>query len=169
MKLWIKNIAIHRSLHWFLFFFYIFVLRWQVTILWSHWCSLFWPLVDSTHGFQSQGGSIITYTLLLLVHNDPPWSQLWISKPRPVSILHLGMVRLLLEWLPNVTSGITGRGKIRTQDLVAQSPTLYRLNFLRIDSDSSFPNPRQIKHIFYICNVFYFFPFTKWSINILKP
>ena len=37
-------------------------------------------------------------------------------------ILHLGTVRLPLEWLPNATSRITGRDKIRTQDLAAQSP-----------------------------------------------
>ena len=38
-------------------------------------------------------------------------------------------VRVLLEWPPNVTSGITGRGRIRTQDLTAQNPTLYRLSY----------------------------------------
>ena len=38
-----------------------------------------------------------------------------------VPILHLGMVRLPLEWPPNVTSRIPGRGRIRTQDLTAQS------------------------------------------------
>ena len=101
-------------------FFKIF-LRWQVLILWSDWCSLL-------TGFQSQCGSIITCALLLPAHNDPQ-SQLWISRPRPVPVAHLGMVKLPLEWPPNVTSGITGRGKIRTQDLVAQSPTLYRLSY----------------------------------------
>ena len=50
------------------------------------------------------------------------FSQLWISRPGHVPILHLGMVRLLLEWPPNVTSRITGRDRIRTQDLMAQSP-----------------------------------------------
>ena len=96
-------------------------LWWEVTILWSQWWSLFRTLVDSAPGFQSQSGSIITRALLLLVHNDPQ-SQFWISRPRPVPILHLGMVRPTLEWLPSVTSGITGRGRIRTQDLTAQSP-----------------------------------------------
>ena len=110
-------------------FFFINFLQWQVTILCSHWCSLFWTSVDSTHGFQSQGGSMITLTLLLFAHNDPPQGQLWISKPRPVPILHLGRVRLPLEWPPSVTSGITGRGKIQTQDLATQSPTLYRLSY----------------------------------------
>ena len=109
-------------------FFFNF-LQWEVTILWSHWCSLFQTLVDSTHGFQSQGGSIIACSLLSLACNDPPQSQLWISRPRPVPILHLGTVRLPLEWPPNVTSGITGRGKIQTQDLMAQSLTLYRLSY----------------------------------------
>ena len=52
-------------------FFFLNFLRWQVTILWSHWCSLFQTLVDSVHGFQSQGGSIIARTLLSLAHNDP--------------------------------------------------------------------------------------------------
>ena len=42
-----------------------------------------------------------------------------------VPILHIGMVRVLLEWLPNVTSRTAGRGSIRTQDLATQSPTLY--------------------------------------------
>ena len=102
-------------------FYFLKFLWWQVTILWSHWCSLFQTLVDSACGFQSQGGSIIACALLSLACNDPQ-SQLWISRPRPVLILHLGMVRLLLEWPPNVTSGITGRGRIRTQDLAAQCP-----------------------------------------------
>ena len=39
--------------------------------------ALFWTLVDSVHGFQSQDGFIITSALLLLVYNDPE-SQLWI-------------------------------------------------------------------------------------------
>ena len=101
--------------HWF---FWNFV----VTIRWSHWYPLFRSSVDTAHGFQSQGGSIITRTLLLLVRNDPPQSQPWISRLKSVPILHLGMVRLQLKWPPNVTSGITGRGKIWAQDLAAQSP-----------------------------------------------
>ena len=61
-------------------------------ILWSHWCSLFRTWVDSAHGFQCQGGSIIISTendppyttiicaLLSLVHNVPQ-SQLWLPRP----------------------------------------------------------------------------------------
>ena len=98
-------------------------------ILWSHWCSLFQTWVDSACGFQSQGGSIIACALLSFAHNNRPQSQLWIFKPRPVPILHLGMVRLPLEWPPSVTSGITGRGRIWTQDLAAQSPKLYWLGY----------------------------------------
>ena len=37
----------------------------------AHWYSLFWTSVDSAHGFQNQGGSIIAHTLLSLVHNNP--------------------------------------------------------------------------------------------------
>ena len=52
----------------FLFFFFFFenVLRWQVSILWSHWNSLFLTSVDSAHGFQSQGGPIMACALLSL-------------------------------------------------------------------------------------------------------
>ena len=70
------------SLFDFLLQLFKIVLWWQVTILWSHWCSLFWNSVHSAHGFQSQGGSIITCTLLSLVCNDPQ-SQLWIPRPWP--------------------------------------------------------------------------------------
>ena len=94
------------------------------------------PLVLSVLDFgwfclwvSKPGGSIITHTLLSLACNDLTQSQLWFSRPRPVPILHLGMVRLPLEWPPNVTFGITGRGKIRTQDLATQSLTLYRLSY----------------------------------------
>ena len=45
------------------------------------------------------------------------------------SLLHLGMVRLLLEWPPNVTSEITDRGQIRTEDLAVQSQMLYELSY----------------------------------------
>ena len=55
---------------------------WQVTSLWSHWHSLFRTSVDSAHGFQSQGGSIIAWILLLLACNYPQ-SQLWIPRPGP--------------------------------------------------------------------------------------
>ena len=50
----------------FVLFFLIF-LRWQVTILWNHWYSLFRTSVDSTNGFQSQGGSIFTCSCLRTV------------------------------------------------------------------------------------------------------
>ena len=43
--------------------------------------------------------------------------------PRPVPILQLGAVRLPLEWPPNVASRITGRGKIRTQNLAVRCST----------------------------------------------
>ena len=56
-------------------FFFNF-LRWQVTILWRHWCSLFWTSVDFACRFQSQGQSIIACALPSLACNDPP-SQLW--------------------------------------------------------------------------------------------
>ena len=105
----------------------IFFLRWQVTILWSHWCSMFWTSVDL--GFKARvdpSSPMLCSHLHVMIL---PQSQLWISKPRPVPVLHLGMVRLPLEWLPKVTSGITGRGKIRIQDLTVQSPMLYRLSY----------------------------------------
>ena len=44
--------------------------------MWGHWYPLFRALDDSAHEFKSQGGSIITCTLLLLALNDPqshPW------------------------------------------------------------------------------------------------
>ena len=74
---------------------------------------------------------------LVLSVLDFGWLYPWVSKPgwihhypcSAVPLLHLGMVRLTLEWLPNVSSRITGRGKIRTQDLAAQSPTLCPLSY----------------------------------------
>ena len=42
-----------------------------------------------------------------------------------VPILHLGMVRLLLEWPPNVTSGMTDGGKIRTQNSIFTTNRLF--------------------------------------------
>ena len=46
-------------------------------ILWGDWYPLFCTSDDSAHGFQSQGGFIITCALLLLVHKDPQ-SHLWL-------------------------------------------------------------------------------------------
>ena len=63
-------------------------------------------------------------------------SQLWISKPRHAPILYLGTVRLLLEWPPNVTSRITGTGRIWTQDLMAQSLILYQVRHVKVSSRS---------------------------------
>ena len=48
------------------------LLRWQVTILWSHWCSLFQTSVDSAQGFWSQGRWIIAcafFSLFLRVNS----------------------------------------------------------------------------------------------------
>ena len=75
-----------------------FILQWQITILWSHWYSLFQTLVDSAHGFQSQGGSIITHALLSLACNDPQ-SQLWIPRPWPGYNF--------TPWYSEATSGVT--------------------------------------------------------------
>ena len=75
-------------------------LQWQVTILWNHWYSLFWTSVDSAHGFQSQGGSIITHALLLLVHNDPQ-SQLWLLRSRPGPNF--------TPWYGEATAGVTAQ------------------------------------------------------------
>ena len=43
----------------------------------GHWNPQFWTLDDSAHEFLSQGGLIITYTLLFLVLNDAQ-SHLWL-------------------------------------------------------------------------------------------
>ena len=45
--------------------------------MWGHWYPLFWTSDDSTHEFQSQGGSIIACALLSLGPNDPQ-SHLWL-------------------------------------------------------------------------------------------
>ena len=108
-------------------FSFLIFLRWKVTILWSHWYSLFLTLVDSAHGFQSQGGSIITHTLLWLVHNDPQ-SQLWIFRPGPGPNF--------ATWYGEATARVTTQchfwncpRQIWTQDLWAQSLTLYQLSY----------------------------------------
>ena len=56
---------------------------------------------------NSQGGCTITWALCHW-HIMDPQSQLWLPRPNLVPILHLGMVRLPLEWLPNVTSRTAG-------------------------------------------------------------
>ena len=56
----------------------VFVGPWS--ILWGHWYPLFRTSDDSAHGFQSQGGSIITCILLSLVCNVPQ-SHLWLPGP----------------------------------------------------------------------------------------
>ena len=61
---------------------------------------LFRTSVDSAHGFQSQGGSIIICALLLLARNDPQ-SQLCISRPRPVPIF--------TPWYDEATAGVTAQ------------------------------------------------------------
>ena len=84
-------------------------------------------------GFKARSGSIITpHSALAMCVIDPPQSQLWISKPRPVPILHLGTVRL--EWL-RVTSQChfwnnwaEARFKPRTSRPKALQ-TLYRLSY----------------------------------------
>ena len=81
------------------------ILRWQVTILWSHWYSLFRTSVDSAHGFHSHGGSIIAYALLLLVHNDPESNSKFSG---------LGLVIL-------VPLSFRDGWQIQTHNLVAQS------------------------------------------------
>ena len=73
-------------------------LRWQVTILWRHWCSLFRTSVESGPWVSNQGGSIITCALLSLAHNDPQ-SQLWISKSRTCTNF--------TPWYSEATAGVT--------------------------------------------------------------
>ena len=53
------------SIHSFAFSFFIKIFVGPRSILWCYWYPLIWT-VDSAHGFQSQGGSIVACTLLLL-------------------------------------------------------------------------------------------------------
>ena len=62
-----SDLRLHMYPDWYIRIFFKNVLRWQVTILWSHWYSLFWTSVDSAHGFQSQGGSIIACCCLCVM------------------------------------------------------------------------------------------------------
>ena len=77
---------------------------WTMPNLWSHWYSLFQTLIDSAHGLQSQDDA----------SSPALCSDLHVMNPQQakflVPILHLGMVRLPLDWLPSVTSGTAGRG-----------------------------------------------------------
>ena len=83
------------------YYFFLHFLRWQVTILWSHWCSLFQTLNDSAHRFQSQDGSIIACALLSPAHDDPQ-SHLWIPRPGPGPNF--------TPWHGEATAGVTTNG-----------------------------------------------------------
>ena len=69
-----------------------------------------------------------------------------------VPFLHLGMVRLLLEWPPNVTSGMDGWGKIRTQNsLFSQQTDFCKIVLLNYDQwGQSYIHLRLSIKIFYI-------------------
>ena len=54
-----------------MFFFVLKVFVGPRLILWGHWDPLFQISDDSAHEFQSQGGSVVTCTLLSLACNDP--------------------------------------------------------------------------------------------------
>ena len=127
LSIWI-SVRLGRLVYlsFFSLFFFFNILQWQVTILWSHWCSLFGTSLDPAHGFQSQGGSIIICTLFLLVHNDSQ-SQLWIPWPQPGPNF--------TPWYGDTTAGVTAQChfwdgcQIQTHDLAAQIPTLYWLSY----------------------------------------
>ena len=55
-------------------------------------------------------------------------SQLWISRPGLVLILHFGMVRLPLEWPPSVTSG-TARGRFEPRTSWPKARHLSRASY----------------------------------------
>ena len=60
-----RNVYFSYRLHWNLFLKYFCCGK--SPFLWSHWYSLFRTSVDSAHGFQSQGGSIIAHSCLRIM------------------------------------------------------------------------------------------------------
>ena len=94
--------------------------------LWIQWYSLYRTSIDSAHGFESQGGSIITCALLWLTCNDPQ-SHLWIPRSEPSPNF--------THWCGEATAGVTNQcclqdgWRIWTQDLAAQRQTLYWLSY----------------------------------------
>ena len=93
-------------------------LRWKVTILWSHWYFLFQTYCFRLHLHSA----LICMWWMLRVTSDFRSQGL-------VPILHVGMVRLPLEWPPNVTSGTADRGRIRSH-LELSQPALQQVNLL---------------------------------------
>ena len=89
------------------------------------WYSQFQTSIDSAHGFQSQGGSIIVWALVLPGCNDPQ-RQFRIPRPGPSPNFR--------PWYREPTAGVTTQchfqdgWQIQIHDLAGQSPTLYRLS-----------------------------------------
>ena len=109
-------------------YFFKKLLRWQCPHFVDQWYALCFGLrLTSPMGFEARVGaplpvlSVCASSSCTLGDNSNFFSQCL------VPIVHLGM-RLLLEWPPNVNSKTDGTGRIRIQDLVAQSLMLYCLS-----------------------------------------
>ena len=70
------------------FCFLIFFAVTNVTILLSHWCSLFRTSVESAHGFQSQGGCTMGLCFMPLACNGSLESTLVRAGPQTTNFSH---------------------------------------------------------------------------------
>ena len=167
---WINIMVSDVQVIWLGFFCFCICfsfLRWQITILWSH-CFGLWVILsmDFKARVDLSSPALCSHLriMILRVNSEFPGQGL-------VPVLHLDMVRLLLEWLPNVTSR-TGRGRFKPRTswpkarrhtnwaipvfgcffCLAVPPSNIEIWSTGLDSEFVLPNLPKYRYLNYLCS-----------------